>query len=160
MKSKNIQAIENPEIPCSEPPDKILEGIIHQLRHPIYSIKGCLKVLQMSFEEELKQDMIIFNHEVVKEMEELQVLAHNYLTTCFGSEGSELEEDVSLSAKEVLEQFINKLQEPINAIKEASVTLKESTDEIERLKAMLKIYRFIGDIEELQVSTGSRLSSS
>lgn len=153
IKSERVQAIPSiSDIPCSELPDEVLKGLFYELRHPVNSLMGCLAILQMPFEEKDRQDTIAFLCEVAKGMEELRLSAHNYLTKCFVSEVNEPKDDILLSSKEDLERFINELEEPINAVKDASVILKESTDEKEQLRAMLKMYMFLGYIQDIRAS--------
>jgi len=148
MNSEEIQEVTRiSDIPCSESPDEVLKGIFYELRHPISSLKGSLTILQMPFDEGLKQDMVVLIQEVAESMEKLWFSAHNYLANCFEAEVNGSEDEILSLFKEGLEQFVAKLEEPINAIKDASAILKEATDENTRLKAMLCIYRFIGDIE-------------
>lgn len=153
MNSENIQKVTGiSDIPCSESPDEILKGVFYELRHPINSLMGCLTLLQIPSEGKDRQDTIVFLYEVAKGMAELRLSVHNYLTKCFASE---LEDEILLSSKEDLERFVNELEEPINVVKDTSMILKESTDENEQLWAMLKIYRFLGYIQDIRDSVRS-----
>jgi sugar-specific transcriptional regulator TrmB len=84
MNSGKVKYIdEDPKIPCSLPPEEVLERFVNELKHPINSIKGYIVILQKPDFQDQQQEAIANIHRISERMEELRILASDYLHECF-----------------------------------------------------------------------------
>ena len=85
MKSEDVEVItENPKIPCSLPPEEVLERFVNELKHPINSIKGFTVILEKPAFQDQHQEAVANIHKIAEGMEELRAVVSNYLHECFG----------------------------------------------------------------------------
>jgi hypothetical protein len=84
MKSEEVEGItEVPRVPCSVPPEEVLERFANELRHPINSIKGYTVILQEPIPQDEYQRAIGNIYRMAEWMEKLCAAAKDYLHECF-----------------------------------------------------------------------------
>lgn len=84
MKSEEVEGItEIPKVPCSLPPEEVLERFVTELKHPINSIKGCAVILQDPTLQDQHQEIAAQTHRMAEWMEELCAAVKDYLHECF-----------------------------------------------------------------------------
>jgi len=84
MKSEEVEGItEVPRVPCSVPPEEVLERFVNELRHPINSIKGWAVILQKAGYQDHYQEAAPNIYRMAEWMEELCTAAKDYLHECF-----------------------------------------------------------------------------
>jgi hypothetical protein len=84
MKSEEVEVItEVPKVPCSVPPEEVLERFANELRHPINSIKGCVAMLQDPAFQDQHQEIAAQAYRMTEWMEKLCAAVKDYLHECF-----------------------------------------------------------------------------
>ena len=85
MKSEEVETItENPKIPCSLPPEEVLERLVNELKHPINSLEGYTVILQNPAFQDQHQEAVTNINRIAERMEELRTIIGDYLHKCFG----------------------------------------------------------------------------
>lgn len=126
-KKAEVQGLKKAELESCLAEKEIAASYVHELRNPIFSIRGFLQILRQSFNDDDKRKE--YTDIAIKELDRMHNLINDYLSKYKGNKGLDDKGNRGISVKNILEELMAFFQHNFQ-LKGISYDLEFDDDEL------------------------------